>query len=94
MLSDVLKFCTPMTYWEVIADNLKKTRWSLGYVSAIDSARSERSGLLTRTARAMEGALLCMVRLPLALSAAKHIGQRGEHLRRSARFHSVIGLLA
>ncbi len=26
-----------MTYWEIIADNLKKAGWSLGYVSAIDS---------------------------------------------------------
>jgi hypothetical protein len=26
-----------MKYWEIIADNLKKRRWSLGYVSAIDS---------------------------------------------------------
>jgi hypothetical protein len=24
-------------YWEIIADNLKKHGWSLGYVSAIDS---------------------------------------------------------
>jgi hypothetical protein len=24
-------------YWEIIADNLKKRGWSLGYVSAIDS---------------------------------------------------------
>ncbi len=24
-------------YWEIIADNLKKDGWSLGYVSAIDS---------------------------------------------------------
>jgi hypothetical protein len=24
-------------YWEIIADNLKKEGWSLGYVSAIDS---------------------------------------------------------
>jgi hypothetical protein len=24
-------------YWEIIADNLKKGGWSLGYVSAIDS---------------------------------------------------------
>jgi hypothetical protein len=24
-------------YWELIADNLKKRGWSLGYVSAIDS---------------------------------------------------------
>jgi len=23
-------------YWEIIADNLKKTGWSLGYVSAVD----------------------------------------------------------
>jgi hypothetical protein len=24
-------------YWEIIADNLKKAGWSLGWVSAIDS---------------------------------------------------------
>jgi hypothetical protein len=24
-------------YWEIIADNLKKAGWSLGYISAIDS---------------------------------------------------------
>jgi len=24
-------------YWEIIADNLKKAGWSLGYVSAVDS---------------------------------------------------------
>jgi hypothetical protein len=28
-----------MRYWEVIADNLKKRGWSLGWVSAIDSER-------------------------------------------------------
>jgi hypothetical protein len=26
-----------MKYWEIIADNLKKTGWSLGYVSTVDS---------------------------------------------------------
>ena len=26
-----------MNYWEIIADNLSKAGWSLGYVSAIDS---------------------------------------------------------
>jgi len=26
-----------MKYWEIIADNLKKAGWSLGWVSAIDS---------------------------------------------------------
>ena len=26
-----------MKYWEIIADNLSKAGWSLGYVSAIDS---------------------------------------------------------
>ena len=26
-----------MKYWEIIADNLKKAGWSLGYVSAINS---------------------------------------------------------
>ncbi|TMB81557.1 MAG: hypothetical protein E6J48_08140 [Chloroflexi bacterium] len=25
------------TYWEIIADNLKKRGWSLGWVSAVDS---------------------------------------------------------
>jgi hypothetical protein len=26
-----------MKYWEIIADNLKKAGWSLGWVSAVDS---------------------------------------------------------
>jgi hypothetical protein len=26
-----------LKYWEIIADNLSKAGWSLGYVSAIDS---------------------------------------------------------
>jgi hypothetical protein len=26
-----------MKFWDVIADNLKKAGWSLGYVSAVDS---------------------------------------------------------
>jgi hypothetical protein len=26
-----------MDYWEIIADNLKKREWSLGWVSAVDS---------------------------------------------------------
>ncbi len=26
-----------MKYWEIIANNLKKRGWSLGYVSAVDS---------------------------------------------------------
>ena len=26
-----------MEYWEIIADNLKKRGWSLGWVSAVDS---------------------------------------------------------
>ena len=26
-----------MKYWEIIADNLSKAGWSLGWVSAIDS---------------------------------------------------------
>jgi hypothetical protein len=30
--------CGPaVKYWEIIADNLKRAGWSLGYVSAIDS---------------------------------------------------------
>jgi hypothetical protein len=27
----------PLKYWEIIADNLSKAGWSLGWVSAIDS---------------------------------------------------------
>jgi hypothetical protein len=27
----------PVKYWEIIADNLKKAGWSLGWVSAVDS---------------------------------------------------------
>jgi hypothetical protein len=27
----------PVRYWEIIARNLKKRGWSLGYVSALDS---------------------------------------------------------
>jgi hypothetical protein len=27
---------TRRRYWEIIADNLKKAGWSLGYVSAVD----------------------------------------------------------
>ena len=26
----------PVKYWEIIADNLSKAGWSLGYVSALD----------------------------------------------------------
>ena len=26
-----------MKYWEIIADNIRKRGWSLGYVSAVDS---------------------------------------------------------
>jgi hypothetical protein len=26
-----------MKYWEIIADNLKKRRWSLGWVSVLDA---------------------------------------------------------
>ena len=28
-----------MKYWEIIADNLKKRGWSLGWVSALDSEK-------------------------------------------------------
>jgi len=43
-------------YWEIIAGNLKKRGWSLGYVSALDS--QGRSGLWTHIA-AMGSGLLC-----------------------------------
>lgn len=47
-----------MKYWEIIADNLKKAGWGLGWLSAIDS-QGEQSESLTRIA-ATEGTLLCM----------------------------------
>src|SRR5207247_9786019 len=34
---DSLNTARRVKYWEIIADNLKKRGWSLGYVSAIDS---------------------------------------------------------
>jgi hypothetical protein len=36
-----------MKYWEIIADNLKKAVWSLGYVQCW-VAKREQSGLLMR----------------------------------------------
>ena len=47
-----------MNYREIIADNLKKAGWSLGYVSAVDCATGERSGLQTRIA-VTEGPTRC-----------------------------------
>jgi hypothetical protein len=36
-----------MKYWEIIADNLKKRGWSLGWVSAIDfKGRTYRTKVL------------------------------------------------
>jgi hypothetical protein len=46
-----------MKYWEIIADNIAKAAWSLGWPQLL-IPRGERSGLLTRIA-ATEGALLC-----------------------------------
>ena len=31
------QYWCPVKYWEIVADNLKKAGWSLGYVSALDS---------------------------------------------------------
>jgi hypothetical protein len=45
-----------MKYWEIIADNLNKSGWSWGCVSAIDF--NGRSGLLTRIAT-MESVSFC-----------------------------------
>jgi len=46
----------PMKYWEIIADNLKKAGWSLGWVSALDCegrtiwiADAHRDDVLTAT---------------------------------------------
>ena len=38
-----------MKDWEVVADNLKKAGWSVGWVSALD-LEGARSGWLTRIA--------------------------------------------
>jgi hypothetical protein len=46
-----------MKYWEIIANNLKKRGWSLGWVSAVDPD-GEQSGLLTHIA-ATENVSLC-----------------------------------
>jgi hypothetical protein len=45
-----------MKYWEIIADNLSKAGWSLGWVSALDS-EGRRIGLWTRIATG--SVLLC-----------------------------------
>jgi hypothetical protein len=34
---NLIKLCLWTKYWEIIADNLKKRGWSLGYVSVVDS---------------------------------------------------------
>jgi hypothetical protein len=47
-----------VNYWEIIANNLKKRGWSLGWVSAW-TCKAEQSGLLTHIATT-ESALLCM----------------------------------
>jgi len=47
-----------MKDWEVVADNLKKAGWSLGWVSAVDS-QGRTSGLLMRIATT-EGGLSCV----------------------------------
>jgi hypothetical protein len=39
-----------MKYWEIIADNLTKAGWSLGWVSALDSKRANDLDSLTRMA--------------------------------------------
>jgi hypothetical protein len=46
-----------MKYWQIIADNLKKTGWSWAGCQPL-IPRGEQSGLLTRIA-ATESALLC-----------------------------------
>jgi hypothetical protein len=40
-----------MKYWEIIADNLKRRGWSLGWVSALDS-QGRMTGLPMRIAAA------------------------------------------
>jgi hypothetical protein len=46
-----------VNYWEIIADNLKKAGWSLGYLSAMIPT-DQQTGLLTHIA-AMESVSLC-----------------------------------
>ena len=46
-------------HWEIIANNLSKVGWSLGYVSQPWILAGERSGLQTRTVTT-EGVSLCV----------------------------------
>jgi hypothetical protein len=46
-----------MKYWEIIADNLSKAGWSLGWISALDQ-EGEPSGSLTRIVIVWTGVLL------------------------------------
>jgi hypothetical protein len=40
-----------MKYWEIVADNLHKAGWSLGWVSALDfEGRTEMQGVPVRKA--------------------------------------------
>jgi hypothetical protein len=37
-----------MKYWEIIADNLEKAGWSLGWVSAVDCTGRVKAEILLR----------------------------------------------
>ena len=69
-----------MKYWEIIADNLKKRGWSLGYVSAIDSAgrtiwiADEHRGDGKRFVVHADEKLTAFVELESAVRAAKAHG--------------------
>ena len=78
-----------MKYWEIIADNLSKTGWSLGYVSALDShgrtiwiADAHRDG--KRYVVRADEKLTAFVELESAICACGELSrQAGEIFRNS-----------
>jgi hypothetical protein len=84
-----------MKYWEIIADNLKKRGWSLGYVSAIDSegrtiwiANAHRDDGRRFVARADEK-LTAFLELELAIGRGAKRGLRLNYEFPSLRVNAI-----
>jgi hypothetical protein len=58
-------------YWEIIARNIKKRGWSLGYVSAVDS-EGRTIWIVEAHRAAAESVLLCTPNPQIKLDAAIH----------------------
>jgi hypothetical protein len=71
-------------YWEIIADNLKKAGWSLGWVSAIDSE--------ARTIWIVDARTIWIV--DAHRNGKRFIVQADEELTAFVRLKSAIGTLA